>query len=135
MSERFIIHKDEPMHSRVKANALRYIEGLSIRYAWAVEVKRHVRKRSTDANARWWALMTAISNQAPPHMDGQWYDPEIWHEHLVRRFAGVEPGPFDEAVRKRTSQMDSEQFQQLMEEVEAWAYNELPGFRFDRSAA
>jgi len=130
--QRFILHKDPDTRATVRRYLDRYLDNLSPGRTWRVEIKQYVRKRSTEANARWWALMTAISQQAPPHMDGQWFDPELWHEHLVRRFAGVEAGPFGDGIRKRTSQMDREQFDELMAEVEAWAYSEFEGFRFDR---
>lgn len=103
--------------------------------AYCVTVEEIKATRSLEQNARWWALMTAISQQAPAHMGGEWWDPELWHEHLVRRFAGLEAGPFGEGVRKRTSKMRVAQFGKLMEEVEAWAYDQFPGFTFEREAA
>ena len=130
MSQDFYLLKGND-RQRIRANLERYLDNLSPNRIFRVTIKQHVRKRSTAANARWWALMNAISEQAPAHMDGEWYDPEVWHEHLVRRFAGVEPGPFGKGIRKRTSSMDAREFDLLRQEAEAWAYQELPGFRFD----
>lgn len=79
--------------------------------------------------------MTAISQQAPAHMGGEYHSPEVWHEYLVTRFAGMEAGPWGTGVRKRTSTMRSQQFIELMAEVEAWAHQEFEGFSFEREAA
>lgn len=130
MAQDFYLLKGEE-RAPIRANLDRYLDRLPPGRVWRVTIKQHVRRRSTKANARWWALMTAISQQAPPHMDGEWHDPEVWHDYLVRRFAGVEPGPFGEGIRKSTSKMDWEDFEALMHEAEAWAFDEFPGFRFD----
>lgn len=130
MAETFYLLKGEG-RARIRANLDRYLDRLPDSRVYAVTVKQHVRRRSNDQNARWWALMTAISQQAPAHMDGQWFHPEVWHEHLVARFAGMEPGPFGDGIRKQTSKMDRQAFEALMHEAEAWAFDEFPGFRFD----
>ncbi len=108
-------------------------DGKGIVYRVTVEEWRPT--RSQQANARWWALMTAISQQAPAYMGGEYHHPEVWHEYLVRRFAGVEAGPYGHGVRVRTSTMRSAAFLELMAEVEAWAHQEFDGFTFEREAA
>lgn len=91
----------------------------------AVSIDVHKKKRSLEANARYWALLTEISRQAPPHMGGEWHDPEVWHEYACRRFLGMDPGPYGEGVRKRTSKLNPSAFCEYMAEVEAWAVDEF----------
>jgi replicative DNA helicase len=81
MSQDFYLLKGED-RARIRANLDRYLDRLPPNRVFKVTVKQHVRKRSTKANARWWALLTAISQQAPAHMDGQWFHPEVWHEQV-----------------------------------------------------
>lgn len=133
MAQDFYLLKGED-RARIRANLDRYLDRLPPNRVFKVTVKQHVKKRSTAANARWWALLTAISQQAPAHMDGQWFHPEVWHKSLVVRFAGMEPGPFGNGIPKQTSKMDREEFEALMYEAEAWAFDEFPGFRFDPPA-
>ena len=97
----------------------------AIPFPVAVSVGKCETARSVQANARYWMLLTEISRQAPPHMGGEWHDPEVWHEYAARRFLGMEPGPFGEGVRKRTSKLSVENFCNYMAEVEAWAVDEF----------
>jgi hypothetical protein len=98
-----------------------------------IRVAKRARRRSLEQNARYWALLTAISQQAPASMDGQWYAPEIWHEHCCKRFLGMEPGPFGDGVAKGTSGLSVAEFGDYMAEVEAWAVGEL-GINFEEHA-
>lgn len=91
----------------------------------AVEVKQHKPSRSVEQNARYWALLTEISQQAPSSMGGEWHSPEVWHEYCAKRFLGMEAGPFGHGVKKRTSTLKISEFADYMAEVEAWAADEL----------
>lgn len=108
-------------------------DGKQVMYRVTVEELRP--QRSVLQNARYWSLLTAISQQAPQHMGGEYHSREVWHEYLAGRFLGFEAGPFGQGVRKRTSKLKVGEFADYMQEIEAWAYTELPGFEFERRAA
>ena len=90
----------------------------------SVEVKPYKKRRSVDQNSRMWALITQISQQMPPHMDGVWHSPEAWHEYFKRRFLGVEPGPFGKPIPKSTAKLITVEFCSYCDEIEAWAAGE-----------
>ena len=99
-----------------------------------VTVEAHKPNRSYEQNARYWALLTEISQQAPSSMGGEWHSAEIWHEYCAKRFLGMEAGPFGHGVRKRTSKLKVSEFADYMTQVEAWAADEL-GVRFSEPRA
>ena len=99
-----------------------------------VEIEPHKANRSHEQNARYWALLTEISQQAPSSMGGEWHSPEVWHEYCAKRFLGMEAGPFGHGVRKRTSKLKVSEFADYMTQVEAWAADEL-GVRFSEPRA
>ena len=103
-------------------------DGRAIQYRVSVEEAKPT--RSLEQNSRYWALLTAISQQAPDHMGGQWYSPEVWHEYCKRRFLGVEPGPYDTGVPQSTTKLKIAEFADYMTEVEVWADEQFPGFDF-----
>lgn len=108
-------------------------DGRPIQYRVTVdEIKA---TRSLEQNARYWAMLTAISQQAPEHMGGQWYSPEVWHEYAKRRFLGVEPGPYDTGVPKSTTKLRVGEFADYMTQVEVWADEQFPGFSFEWEVA
>jgi len=100
----------------------------------AVTVEPHKASRSVEQNARYWALLTEISQQAPSAMAGEWHSPEVWHEYCAKRFLGMKAGPFGHGVRKRTSRLKVGEFADYMTEVEAWAATEL-GVQFSETRA
>jgi len=87
--------------------------------------------RSAQANARYWALLTAISQQAPEYMGGQYHSPKVWHEYLSGRFLGFEAGPYGTGGRKSTADMKVGEFAAYMEQIEAWASHEFVGWSFE----
>jgi hypothetical protein len=91
------------------------------------------KKRSLDQNARYWAMLTEISQQMPSMMDGEWYDSRIWHEHFRRQFLSLQPGPGD-PVPKSTTELTTVEFRDYCDEIEAWAIDEGVVF-FDMETA
>ena len=87
--------------------------------------------RSLEQNSYYWALMTAISKQAPDYMGGEWHSPDVWAEYCKRRFIGVEPGPFGSGVPKSSKRLKVAEFQDYVTEIEAWAHDEFTGFNFE----
>lgn len=108
-------------------------DGKQITYKVTVEELKSA--RSIEQNARYWALVTAISKAAPDYMGGEHHTPEVWHEYLARRFLGMDPGPFGEGVRKSTARLKVGEFAQYMTEVEVWASEQFDGFEFGWEAA
>ena len=100
----------------------------------AVTIEQHKSSRSIEQNARLWALLTEMSQQAPSAMGGEWHSPEVWHEYCAKRFLGMEAGPFGHGVRKRTSKLKVSEFADYMAQIEAWAADEL-GVQFSETRA
>ena len=87
-----------------------------------VEIWRN--PRTVDQNKRYWRILNLIAAAAPPHLDGQWYAPEVWHEHFKRKFLGVQPGPFGDVVPNTTTKLSTVEFSGYCDQIEAWAAGE-----------
>jgi hypothetical protein len=88
----------------------------------AVTVAEHKAKRSSEANARYWALLSEIAEQV--QVNGKWYSKDVWHEHFKDLFAPKEDGP-GRLLPISTSQMNTEQFNHYMTQIESHAAQEL----------
>ncbi|MEB2501399.1 recombination protein NinB, partial [Burkholderia cenocepacia] len=53
-----------------------------------VEIGEYQAKRSTQANARYWALLEEISGQA--YVDGKQFSREAWHTYFREQYAPKE---------------------------------------------
>jgi hypothetical protein len=80
-------------------------------------------KRSSDQNARFWAMLSDISRAKP---EGRVHTPEAWKAlfmhalgHSVRFEMGLNGEPFP--VGFRSSQLTKAQMSDLMEFMSAWA--------------
>jgi hypothetical protein len=87
-----------------------------------VEVGEYQAKRSTQANARYWALLEEISEQA--YVDGKRFSREAWHTFFRDQFAPKEDGPAG-LTPMSTSQMDKETFQRYTTQIELYAVETL----------
>jgi hypothetical protein len=87
-----------------------------------VTVAEHKQKRSSDQNARYWALLSEIAEQV--QVGGKYFDRDVWHEWMKDRFAPKIDGPTG-LLAGSTSQMNTEQFNQYMTQVESFAVQEL----------
>jgi hypothetical protein len=88
-----------------------------------VEVGEYTQKRSNDANARYWALLTEIADQA--QVEGKRFCKEVWHEHYREQFAPKQESPSGRLVAMSTAQMNKQQFADYMTAVEANAVQTL----------
>lgn len=104
---------------------------------YRVTIEEAKTSRSLEQNSRYWALLTAISQQAPAYMGGEWHSPETWHHYCASRFLGMEAGPFGHGVAKSTRKLKVAEFCDYMTAIEAWAADQFEGFDFgyDREAA
>lgn len=87
-----------------------------------VTVAEHREKRSTAANARYWALLGEIAEQV--QVNGKYFSRDTWHEFYKGLFAPKSDGPAG-LIPMSTSQMDTEQFSHYTAQIEAHAINEL----------
>jgi hypothetical protein len=90
---------------------------------WCVEVGEYQQKRSNDANARYWALLTEIAEQV--EVEGKCFAKEVWHEHYREQFAPKQESPSGKLVPMSTSQMNKQQFADYMMAVEVHAAQSL----------
>ena len=86
-----------------------------------IEVYPRKRKRSLDQNARYWAIVSAIANHAG-------YTPEEMHEEVLCGHFGYDLVRFRGGERKRpnrrSSQLTTAEFGELMALAEQWAVEE-----------
>lgn len=87
-----------------------------------VEVGEYQAKRSTQANARYWALLEEISRQA--YVDGKRFSREAWHTYFREQYAPKEDGAAG-LTPMSTSQMDKETFQRYVTQIEVYAAETL----------
>lgn len=83
------------------------------------------KKRSTDANARYWSLLYRIADQYRP--DGQQFSAETWHLQARKYWLGCTDMklPTGEvlSIPHSTAELSVEEFSDYMTQVEEWANN------------
>ena len=83
--------------------------------------------RSPEANARYWAIITEISEQA--WVNGQRFPKKAWHEMFAMMYLPMEDVdlPSGEIIQRRvsTSGLNVGDFSDYMQKVEAYAAQEL----------
>lgn len=93
----------------------------------AVSITEAKSKRSTSQNARYWALVTEIAEQA--WIGGRQFDKDAWHELLARKFGVCKeitlPDGEIALVRESTGDMDVQTFSAYMTKIEVFAAQEL----------
>ncbi|MBI2798953.1 MAG: DNA cytosine methyltransferase [Gammaproteobacteria bacterium] len=109
----------------MREKAINAIRRLSLEVLMEIEVKPWKRKRTQEQNARLWMLYTAISNQAPAYMNGQWFSPDCWHYELAGRFLGYEATPSGKGKPKSTTELDVQGMSDYQAQIEAWAVEEF----------
>lgn len=81
--------------------------------------------RSSEANRRYWALLHEIAEKVKP--EGIEYSPETWHLYFKQKLLGnVEtklPNGKVIQVPQTTTVLDTSQFHDFSEQVQAWAAN------------
>lgn len=80
-------------------------------------------KRSTNANARYWALLHEIATHIRPN--GQSYSAEVWHCYFKSRYLGCDdvrlPNGRTLAIPHSSANLDTAEFNEYMTRVEVWA--------------
>jgi hypothetical protein len=87
-----------------------------------VSVDAYQAKRSLQANARYWALLDDISEQA--EIDGKRFSREAWHTYFREQYAPKEEGPAG-LVAMSTAQMNKETFANFVQRIEVYAVQAL----------
>lgn len=113
-----------PEHARkmiefIKANAG---EQARIGQPLVVTIDAYTAKRSTQANARYWAMLDDIAEQA--EIDGKRFSREAWHTYFREQYAPQEDGPAG-LVAMSTAQMNKETFNNYVQRVEVYAVQAL----------
>jgi len=81
------------------------------------------KKRSSEANRMYWALLNLIAEQLP--VKGQGYTAATWHEFLKLRYLGAHdvmlPNGKTVHITVSTSALTNEEFGEYMDKCLAWA--------------
>ena len=90
---------------------------------WVLTVS--LRKRTSKQNKRYWGngVIKQIAEQAAP--GGKLYSAEIWHEQFKRMFIGVTELPDGSVQGMSSTDLDTAQFCEFSDKVEADAATEL----------
>ena len=123
---------------RDKQRALKFItEKCMSEPVMSVTVAEHKTTRSVEANARHWALLTAVSNFMPSVMDGVYYSPEMWHAFFCKKYLGFEVMQYGHdvlVIPKRSRKLSIGEFHDLDAQIEAELATEY-GWTFEQEAA
>jgi hypothetical protein len=87
-----------------------------------VSVDAYQAKRSLQANARYWAMLDDIAEQA--EIEGKRFSREAWHTYFREQYAPKEDGPAG-LVAMSTAQMNKETFNNYVQRVEVYAVQAL----------
>jgi hypothetical protein len=84
-----------------------------------------LRKRTLPQNKRYWGngILSQISKQAT--VNGRLFRAETWHEQFKRMFIGVIELPNGDVIGKSSTDLDTQEFSEFSDKVEAYAATEL----------
>ena len=88
-----------------------------------VEVFDDVKKRSSKANSRYWALLHTIGDQT--WVEGKTFSPKVWHTFFSDKFTPRYDMPGGGSCCIGTSELSTAEFGEYMDKVEAYAASEL----------
>jgi len=122
-------NKDEPMlvildSSGRKEYAADKLASVPVDAGMVMEIRAHKYSRSLQQNKLHWLLMTAISQQMPSQMGGEWHAPESWHELFKRMFLGVEAFSINGQMHKApksSRKLTVAEFSEFYAQCDVWA--------------
>ena len=90
-----------------------------------VNVVARPMKRTKPQNARYWGkgVLAQIADQAV--VGGKLFNAETWHEQFKRQFIGVIELPNGQVVGKSSTDLDTTEFCEFSDQVEAYAVTDL----------
>lgn len=81
------------------------------------------RKRSNEANRRYWLIIHMIADKVKP--EGEQYSPEVWHHYFKMKHLGADdvklPNGKTIVVPKSSAELTKDEFYEYAFQVEAWA--------------
>lgn len=80
----------------LRRRAMEAIRAIPLNEVWECDLKPWKSTRSLEANARYWVILTEISEQLRP--DGREYSPETWHRFFKAKFLGKDTVVIDGEV-------------------------------------
>ena len=123
LSRQFVIYGPEQakmLHAFLKQNAAAMAQAGK---PLAVTVEEHKAKRSSAQNRRYWAILGQISESA--FVGGKQFSTEAWAEHFKRSFIGFEELPDGSLIGISTTSLNTAEFTEYMDRIEAYAATEL----------
>ena len=118
------------LHNRQQAFAIIKEQLYPFLGHWLQSGKRLVltaslRKRTKPQNRRYWGngLLAQIAQQAAP--GGKLYSSEVWHEQFKRQFIGVIELPNGGIQGMSSKELNTAQFCEFSDKVEAYACTDL----------
>lgn len=106
----------------LRAQAIRAIRDIPLDQVYECDLKPWKKTRSTPANARYWAILTEISEQLV-FEGGVHYSPETLHEFFKAKFIGKDVVIIDgdiTLVAKTSTALSTVEFSDYTTQVEAW---------------
>lgn len=130
MSEQLVIelHNRQQAWAAIKGQLFPFLQSvLQGGAGWVLSVAR--KKRTKAQNRRYWGggVLKQIAEQAV--INGKTYPAEVWHEQFKRQFIGVIELPNGEVIGKSSRDLNTKEFCDFSDQVEAFAATEL-GVRF-----
>jgi len=107
-----------------RAHAIKVISHLSLDELWAVQIEPYKARRSLEANRRLWALHQ-LAAQSTGHSADELHE-FMKLKFLPRKFVRV--GDVEREVPSRSSSLNTTEFRDFMEQVEAFYISELGCF-------
>lgn len=118
------LHNRQQARAAIKAQVFPFLaEVLQGGHRWVLSIKRM--KRTSRQNRRYWGkgVLAQIAEQAAP--GGKQYSAAVWHEQFKRMFIGVEELPDGSVQGMSSAGLDTAQFCEFSDKVEAYAATEL----------
>lgn len=127
------LHNRQQAWAAIKAQVFPFLaQVLQGGHRWVLTITR--RKRTSKQNRRYWGngVLKQIAEQAAP--GGKLYSAEIWHEQFKRMFIGVIELPDGSVQGMSSTELDTAQFCEFSDKVEAYAATELGVTFYDLQA-
>lgn len=98
--------------------------------AWLTSGKKLIltvglRKRTKAQNRRYWGGGVLAQVAAQAVVNGRLYSAETWHEQFKRQFIGVEELPNGQVIGKSSTELNTAEFCNFSDKVEAYAATDL----------
>lgn len=135
MAETLIVelHNRQQAWAAIKAQVFPFLtQVMQGGHRWVLTITR--RKRTSKQNRRYWGngVLKQIAEQAV--INGKLYTAEIWHEQFKRMFIGVVELPDGSFQGMSSTDLDTAQFGEFSDKVEAYAATELGVVFYDLEA-